>query len=180
MERVSIVGSSASGKTTLAKAIADSLDIPHLELDSVHHQPDWEPLPDEEFQAEVKPFVAGDRWVVDGNYNSKGVLDIVWRHADTVIWLDLSRAATMSRVVRRSIRRAATKEELWNGNRERWPNLVATTPEENIILWTWTRFESNRDRYEARMSDPKWSGLTFHRLQNQHEVDAFVASLVAG
>jgi adenylate kinase family enzyme len=44
MQRVSVVGSSGSGKTTLAAQIARCLGAPHLELDSVFHQPGWEPL----------------------------------------------------------------------------------------------------------------------------------------
>lgn len=177
MDRISIVGSSGSGKTTVARTVAERLSLPHLELDAVHHQPDWTPLPDDEFQAAVRPFVEQDRWVVDGNYDSKGVLDIVWDHADTVIWLDLSRAVTMWRVTTRSIRRVAKNEELWNGNTERWTYLVTPNPQENIILWTWTRFGHNRDRYRTRMQDDRWSALEFVHLERQSDIDDFLAAL---
>ena len=50
VRRVSVVGNSGSGKSTLAKKLAAVLGVPHLELDSVFHQPGWEPLPLEEFQ----------------------------------------------------------------------------------------------------------------------------------
>lgn len=43
MQRISVVGNSGSGKTTVARAIAEALGVPHLELDSVFHQPDWQP-----------------------------------------------------------------------------------------------------------------------------------------
>jgi adenylate kinase family enzyme len=39
--RVSILGTSGSGKTTLARRLAAALDLPHLELDAVFHQPGW-------------------------------------------------------------------------------------------------------------------------------------------
>ena len=71
------MGNSGSGKTTLAAQIAAGLGVPHLELDSVFHQPGWTELPLEEFRAKVGEVVATDRWVVDGNYTA--VQDLVWR-----------------------------------------------------------------------------------------------------
>ena len=47
VRRVSVVGNSGSGKSTLARELAASLGVPHLELDSVYHQPGWEPLPED-------------------------------------------------------------------------------------------------------------------------------------
>ena len=42
--RVSIVGNAGSGKSTLAQALAACLDVPHIELDALFHQPGWQPL----------------------------------------------------------------------------------------------------------------------------------------
>ena len=50
-----MVGNSGSGKTSLAAALADRLGIPHLELDSVFHQPGWRPLDGDEFRDRVGP-----------------------------------------------------------------------------------------------------------------------------
>lgn len=49
MNRVSVVGSSGSGKTTVVRAFAERLDLPYLELDSVFHRPGWTPKDDEGF-----------------------------------------------------------------------------------------------------------------------------------
>ena len=173
MERISVVGSSGSGKTTVARALASSLGVAHLELDSVYHQADWAPLPDDEFLAAAERFTAGERWVVDGNYNSHGVLDLVWGRADTVVWVDPPKRVVMSRVVRRTLRRAATREELWNGNREPWSNFTRWDPEENVIRWAWTKFEPTRVRYESRTADPRWSHLDIIRLRTRSETTAF-------
>jgi hypothetical protein len=90
MRRVCVIGNSGSGKTTLAAALATRLDAPHLELDSVYHQAEWQPLPDDEFRARVDEFTGGDCWVVDGNYRK--VRDLVWGRADTIVVLDLPRS----------------------------------------------------------------------------------------
>ena len=175
-----MIGSSGSGKTTMAFALSDALGVPRLELDSIYHQPNWTPLPDEELRARVIDFVSGDRWVVDGNYTSQGVNDVVLDAADTVVWVDMPRRVVMQRVISRSFRRAASGEELWNGNTERWPNLFKLDPEENIILWAWTRFADTRAKYEDRLVEPRFSHLEVHRLRTPREADAFVRTLASG
>ncbi len=107
MQRISVVGNSGSGKTTVAKAIADVLGVPHLELDGVFHQPDWRPLDTEEFRRIVSEFTAAESWVVDGNYS--GVRDIVWGRADTVVWVDPPRHRVMRQLLARTMRRMATR-----------------------------------------------------------------------
>lgn len=180
MNRISVVGSSGSGKTTAACAVAERLGYPHLELDSVYHQADWEPLPNDEFRSVARDFVSQDRWVVDGNYHSQGVLDIVWKQADTVLWIDAPKRMVMGQVTRRTIRRALRREELWNGNREPMSNFTRWTPEENVIQWAWTHYDSSRERYENRMNDTSWSHLDFVRLRSRDDVAAFVGSLAGG
>ena len=126
VQRVSVVGNSGSGKTTLGAALGRAMGVPHLELDSVFHQPDWEPLDRDEFRRRVGEFVAADRWVVDGNYSS--VRDLIWARADTVVWLDLPRHRVMRQILWRTIRRVALRKELWNGNRERLGQPVHRRP----------------------------------------------------
>ena len=87
VRRVSVVGNSGSGKSTLARELAASLGVAHIELDSVFHQPGWEPLPEDEFQRLVTARTSENGWVIDGNYSA--VRPIVWARADTVVWLDL-------------------------------------------------------------------------------------------
>jgi adenylate kinase family enzyme len=177
VQRISVVGSSASGKTAMARALSERLDLPRLELDAVFHQPGWQPKPDDDFRAEVAAFAAGDHWVIDGNYTSHGVAQLVWPRADAVVWLDPSRAVVMARVIRRTLRRVVTREELWNGNREPWSNLYSAKPEKNIIVWAWTRFAHTRSKYEAMLTDGTWSHLEVVRLRSAREADAFLAGL---
>jgi adenylate kinase family enzyme len=79
VQRVSVVGTSGSGKSILARELARALDVPVVELDALHWLPGWAERPDEEFAAAVAQAAAGERWVIDGNY-SKGVAHDQARH----------------------------------------------------------------------------------------------------
>lgn len=96
-----------------------------VELDSIFHQPNWEPLPVPQLRAAVAAIVAADAWVIDGNYSA--VRDLVWARADTVVFFDLPRRMVMRQVGWRTARRATTGAELWNGNRESWRNRRLST-----------------------------------------------------
>ena len=151
LQRISIVGVPGSGKSTTGRALAELLDAPFNELDSVFHRPGWTRLAVPEFQVAVGRLVAEDRWVVDGNYSD--VRDLVWARADTIIWLDRPRVLATARVLRRTLRRVSRREELWNGNRERWTNLLRRDPERNIVLWAWTKHPMYRRQYGAAMAE---------------------------
>ncbi len=172
MRRVSVVGNSGSGKSTLARELALVLSVAHVELDSVFHQPGWEPLPEDEFRRVVEAAAAGDSWVMDGNYSA--VRPLVWARADTVVWLDLPRRTVMRQVIWRTLRRAVTRQELWNGNREPLRNFLTWEPEESVISWAWHNHGKYRDRYAAAAADPACSHLTFVRLTSRRAVSRFL------
>ncbi|HET7152275.1 MAG TPA: AAA family ATPase, partial [Candidatus Kapabacteria bacterium] len=116
LRRFIIVGTSGSGKTTTARSISSRLGIPHIELDSLYHQPGWTHDTDEMFRAKVAQAISGESWVVDGNYSI--VHDIVLPRAQVIVWLDHPFWRVMTQLVTRTVRRMYSREELWNGNKE--------------------------------------------------------------
>lgn len=176
MRRISVVGTAGSGKTTLAQRISDTLGIEHIELDSIHHLPGWVPMGDPEFRAAVAERIAGDAWVADGNYRGK-LGDLVWTRADTVVWLDLPRPLVMARLIRRTAGRVLTGRELWNGNRERWGDVLSRDPARSVIVFAWQSHLRNRSRYLAAQSDPAYRNLTFVRLRSRREIAEFLAGV---
>jgi adenylate kinase family enzyme len=174
IQRVSLVGPPGCGKTTAGRQLAASLDVRFVELDSMFHQPGWAELCRDDFRQRVGEALTAPGWVVDGNYSA--VRDLVWDRADTVVWLDLPRWLVMRRVILRTVRRAVTRERLWNGNREPVTNFYRLDPENNIIRWAWVKYPGYVARYTAAMHDPVYDHLRFFRLCTTHEVDAFLAS----
>jgi adenylate kinase family enzyme len=173
VRRVSVVGCSGSGKSTVGRRLARDLSVPYIELDSIFHQPGWVPLPRDEFRRRVAELTAADGWVIDGNYSSS-VQPLVWDRADTVVWLDLPRRTVMRQVIWRTLRRVAFRAELWNGNRERWANLFTWVPEDSVISWSWHRHAVYRSRYSAAAASPPQPGLAFVRLRSHRAIRRFL------
>jgi adenylate kinase family enzyme len=65
--RIRVVGASGNGKWTVARALAERLGLPYVELDALNHGPNWTEASDEDFQYAVEAATADGRWVVDGN-----------------------------------------------------------------------------------------------------------------
>src|SRR3546814_12368287 len=76
VRRVSVVGVPGAGKSTVGRELARRLGSRFVELDSIHHQPGWTPLPREPFRARVAAEPEADTWVVDGHYSA--VQELVW------------------------------------------------------------------------------------------------------
>jgi adenylate kinase family enzyme len=178
VQRVSVVGSSGSGKSTVARRLASILGAPYVELDALHWGPDWSAATADELRERVRQATAADSWIVDGNYQSK-IGTLVWERADTVVWVNPSKRTVMWRCISRTVRRLVTREKLWSGNRENWRGLLFWRGEDSIMWWAWTSYARVQERYESAMLDPTNKRLTFHRLRTHSEVDCFLEALAA-
>lgn len=177
VQRVSVVGNSGSGKSTLAARIAARLGAEYVEIDALHHLPGWVERDPVELRADVEQVTATGRWVIDGNYRRVVVEGPVWERADTVVWLALRRSVVMRQLVRRTVRRVVTRQELWNGNRESLTNFYRWNPEHNIIRWAWISHAKYEARYGAALTDPRFAHLRFVVLRSHAEADAWLRSL---
>lgn len=141
-----------------------------MELDALHWQPGWVEADDETFREKVREAVAGDGWVVDGNYAV--VRDLVWGRADTVIWLDFSLAVTLRRVVWRTLRRSFTRETCCNGNRESLAR--AFLSRDSVILWALTTHGRKRREYPGKVDALEAGGVEVVRLRTPREAARWV------
>ncbi|HEY5059030.1 MAG TPA: hypothetical protein VII51_08415 [Gaiellaceae bacterium] len=170
--RIAISGPSGSGKTTLAVEISRIAGLRHVEIDALHHGPNWQSCGADALRERVAAATDGDDWVSDGTY--RGMLgDLVYERADTFAWLDLPVALVMWRLLRRTYVRNRDRTPLWNGNVE--PGWRESIP---LLIWpAFKRAFENRREYPARLA--RYPQLDVHRLRSDADVRAFVQSIQA-
>jgi adenylate kinase family enzyme len=169
MDRIVIIGSTGSGKTTLARELSRLVDAPHIELDALHWEPKWTEADDEIFRARVGEAVSAERWIVDGNYGV--VRDIVWRRADCIVWLNYGLGLVLARLLRRTARRVVTAEPCCNGNRE---SLWLTFSKESILLWALRTHGRRKRELPALLAERALAGTTIVVHQTPAETKAWL------
>jgi adenylate kinase family enzyme len=174
MNRISVVGATGSGKTTLAMKAAQRLGIPHIEVDSIYWGPNWTPIPLEDFRRWIDEATSGARWIIDGNYSK--VRDLVWGRADTLIWLDYPFWLVFFRLLRRSIPRIFSKQALWNGNREDFQNMFLSR--DSLFVWLFQSYPRQKETYPELIMDPIYSHLNFIRLRSPRKADEWLNEIL--
>ena len=171
--RINVLGTSGSGKTSVAKRIAKKLNIPYVELDELFWKPNWTESTDEELFPKLEEALSVDGWVLDGNYTR--TIPIKWKRCQMVMYLDLPFHLVLYRIIKRSLLRSFKNEELWAGNKETIWKLFFTR--DSIILWALKMFFTNRKRFAINSKNPEYSHIKFVRLGSNKEIESFVTQL---
>lgn len=101
MHRILVIGCSCAGKSTFARQLAEITRLPLISLDAEFWQPGWRVTRRDAWRAKLSRLVAADRWIMDGHYGAS--LDIRLPRADTVLWLQHTRAVCMIRLAKRMV-----------------------------------------------------------------------------
>jgi len=174
LARVAVVGTSCSGKTTLARSLSRTLGVPHTELDALHWGPNWTPRPLDEFLPRVQAAIATPSWVIDGNYSA--VRDLIWRRATTLVWLNYSFAQVYARAISRTLRRVLTQEELFSGNRESLREIIDP---DWIPWWVLRTFWRRRREYPALVQQPGFAHLQVLEFTKPKQAERFLCACAA-
>lgn len=178
-KRIIVVGSSNSGKTTLATRLAERLGVPCIDLDALHWEPGWVEAEPDVFGDRVRAATEPDRWVLAGNYIAKQQ-NISWPRADTIVWIDLDLPTLLTRCVRRTWQRWRTQEMLYGGaNRENvWEHVMLWDTDKSLFAHILRTHRRQRRNFEAMSRDRRWVHLTFIRLRSVEESDRWIDGIV--
>lgn len=171
--RIVVIGVTGSGKSTLARDLAQRLGAPVVELDALNWEPNWSAATSENFRERVREATAGDRWVIDGNYQQ--ARDLVWPRAQTFVWIDYSLPIIFRRLFRRTLWRYFARVELWNGNRERlWPQFLTR---DSLFIWALTSQPKHRRDYPLIPTLPECADATLIHLRSPRATARWLAAL---
>ena len=177
--RIVVVGITGSGKTTVARELAATLGLTHVDLDALNWQADWVGLHEhdpEELRRRVGDAVRGDAWVVDGNYSV--VRDLVWPKATALVWLDYPLRVALWRLAKRTLSRVVTKEQLWKGNTESFRQQFLSR--KSLFLWAIKNQRRRRATYPAAFTQPEHAHLTVLRHRSPRETRAWIERIASG
>ncbi len=165
MERILIIGSPGSGKSTLSLLMSEKLGLPVVHLDKLFWRPGWVEAPKEEFDAALAEALKGEKWIIDGNYGR--TLKIRLARADTVIMPDYPTAVCVFRVLKRI---------LTNHGRTR-PDMGEDCPER--LDWEFLRYvidfrRKNRQKLLDALSG--WDGEVIF-IRSKREYGKFLLTL---
>jgi adenylate kinase family enzyme len=149
--------------------LARTLGIRHVEIDGLHHGPNWESCGEEVLRERVIAATEGEDWVTDSTYHSM-LGDLVVRRAEVLVWLDLPVPLVMWRLLRRTHVRNRDQVELWNGNVEPgWRESVG------YLIWP-----ALKSAFRNRRTFPSlYATVHMRRLRSDRDVRAFVQSIQA-
>jgi shikimate kinase len=99
--RIAIVGTTGSGKTTLAGELGTLLNIPVYSLDSLQKDGIGHKIEIKDFLARIEEVSLTDSWIVDGGYKISN--PILLQRAQAVIWLDYPLTTLLPRQLMRNL-----------------------------------------------------------------------------
>jgi adenylate kinase family enzyme len=101
VQRIMVIGSSGTGKSTVARRLGEMLGLPVIHLDAEFWRPGWVEPERAIWHQQVAALAARDAWIMDGQYSA--TWDLRVNRADTIIWLDLPRRIYMTRIIKRTL-----------------------------------------------------------------------------
>lgn len=163
MKKIYILGSVASGKTTLAKKLSQKFDINYYELDSIIFD-DTKIInkrrTQEEQLAIITTINTQQTWIIEGTYRK--TCHIVLDLADTIIWLDPPLFLRKIRILTRFIKQKLHIEKC--NYKSNYSMLKK--------MYQWTNdFESKRDKLNNIL---KFNEKKLVILKNNNDVKKFI------
>lgn len=98
-KKIIVLGCSGSGKSTFSRKLQDLTGLPLIHLDNVWWRADRTHIFRDEFDIALDRILAGDEWIVDGDYSR--TYEVRIRACDAVIFLDFSEEQCMDGIIGR-------------------------------------------------------------------------------
>jgi adenylate kinase family enzyme len=173
--RLVVIGTTSSGKSTLAEQLAKCLDLAYIELDALYWEPNWKGVDDETFSARVQAATNGDGWVVAGNYSR--VRNLIWPRAEAVVWLDYPLWTIFWRLTFRTFQRWWTQELLWGTNRESLWSHFKLWSDDSLFHWLFKTYWRRKREIPQLLALPEHKHLVVFHFIDPKETDDWLNSI---
>ncbi len=169
--RIIVMGPSNAGKSTLAMALSEKLDVKVIHLDQLRFQPntDWVFRPDADFRKLHDQAVAGESWIIEGNYSA--LLEARLARATGIILLSSNSVFRLFRYLKRTLGGRSRRLGALEGGKDslKW----------EMVDWILFKTRSSADQYAQIIratGKPSVECSTARRLDDLYRVWALNAS----
>lgn len=102
VNKITVIGGSGTGKTTLANNLEKILNLPAYHIDGINYGANWLQKDKEERDKVILEKIDQDKWIMDGTYHS--TLSQRFDAADLIIYLDYSSFSQIKGILGRFIK----------------------------------------------------------------------------
>jgi adenylate kinase family enzyme len=167
MKRVLVIGSSGAGKSTFSRKLGEKTNLPIIHLDRLFWSPNWIETPKDEWRAKVEKALAGDSWIIDGNYSA--TLAQRLERCDTVIFLDMPRAVCVYRILKRVVvNYGGVRPDMAEGCGEKF--------DWQFVKLVWNYPNRSKPKVERILAEHE-RAKTIYRLKSKKEIEKFLSEL---
>ncbi len=164
MDKMVVIGSPGSGKSTIARKLGELTGIEVYHLDRLYWKPGWVESTRDEIRNIQQEIVKKDRWIIDGNYGS--TMEVRLEAADTIVFLDRTRITCLYRVIkRRFMYHRKSRPDMGVGCTERL--------DRDFLRYVWNFPRDQRNRILQKLA--KYEGeKQIISLSNDRDIDLFL------
>ncbi len=167
MKKVLVIGSGGAGKSTFAHRLHKATGLPLIHLDKIHWQPNWTAPPKPEWRKTVEKLLAGDEWVMDGNFGS--TMDIRFRACDTIFYFDLPPLVCVYQALKRVAKYyKKTRPDMGAGCAEKL--------DFEFLEWVWNFPKNSKPEIEEKLALYA-AGKNIIRFKSRKDVERFFENL---
>ena len=122
MNKITICGGTASGKTTLSNKIGKILNIPVYHLDKIFWKDNQVFASQAEGIEAVSKILQEPRWIIDGSMHRSKTFDMRIAEADTIVFYDLPLWLTLWRQTKRYFKYYnKVRPDMGGNNKQKYP-----------------------------------------------------------
>lgn len=100
--RIIIVGNNGSGKSFLSEKLSSITGLPLVHLDALFWLSNWKMPSKDVWKMKNIELISEEKWILDGNVNHGGTMEMRFVAADLIIFLDINRFICLASVLVRN------------------------------------------------------------------------------
>ncbi len=166
MRRVAVFGNAGGGKSTLARRLAATTQLPLHVIDEMQFRPGGVAVPPDEYLRNHAELLSRDEWIIDGFGGTRAAWER-FSAADTLILVDLPLITHYWRVTRRLILGLFATPKGWPKDSPVWSSSMSSYR----VIWSChTRLTPKYRELIAESASSK----RVHHLRSCAEIEAFI------